>query len=125
MEREMAKAIELISSLKDGDLVRVTRDGRTDVMAVSGVPRRCDGAFGPVESIRVTVGYGPGRYSTEVSAENLVPTKRGRGYVGGGTKLERVPEDACVSGPSFREHPEHDFPADGAECTRCGAEAEE
>lgn len=123
MERAMTEAIDLIASLRDGDAVLVTRDGRTSVMFVSGGPRRCDGAFGPIESTRVTVTFGPGRYSTEVSAEDLVRTKRGRGYVGGGTKLIRVEDTDCLIGTDLR--PEHDFPADGGECTRCGAEADE
>ena len=121
----MAEAIQLIGSLKDGDLVRITRDGRINVMIVSGKPRRADGAFGSPESTRVTVTYGPGRYATEVSADNLVRVRRGRGWIGGGTTLEKVPDDACVSGPSLREYPEHDYPADGRGCIRCGAEADE
>lgn len=123
MERAMVEAVELIASLKDGDPVLVTRDGRTNLMFVAGAPRRCDGQYGPLESLRVTVTFGPGRYATEVSAENLVRTKRGHGYVGGGTELVKVEEDACLVGTDL--HPEHDYPADGGECTRCGAEADE
>lgn len=119
----MSEAIELIASLKDGDPVLVTQDGRTSVMFVSGGPRRSDGAFGPLESTGVTVTYGPGRYATRIEAGNLVRTKRGHGYVGGGTELVKVEEDACLVGIDL--YPEHDFPSDGGECTRCGAEADE
>jgi hypothetical protein len=123
VEREMAEAIQLIGSLKDGDLVRVTRDGHEHVMIVSGSPRRADGAFGSLGSIRVTVTYGPGKYATEVGADHLVRTRRGHGWIGGGTKLERVPDDACVSGPALQEYPEHDYDEDGM-CRRCNAECE-
>jgi len=119
----MAEAIQLIGSLRDGDLVRVTQDGRSHVMIVSGPPRRADGPFGSPESTRVTVTYGPGKYATEVAADNLVRTRRGRGWIGGGTTLERVPDDACVAGSSLREFPEHDYDGSG-ECRRCGAEVE-
>jgi hypothetical protein len=90
MSPEMTQAISLIQSLKNGEKVRVTRDGRTYEMTVVGSPNRCDGAFGPLESIGVTVTLGPGRYSTRVAAEHLVRTQLGRGFVGGGTELERV-----------------------------------
>ena len=122
MDRAMVEAMTLIGSLRDGDLVQVTQDGRTNVMIVSGTPSKADGPFGSAESIGVTITYGPGRYATRVQADNLVRTKRGHGYVGGGTELVKLPADACVSGPSLAFHPEHDYPADGGECTRCGAE---
>lgn len=121
-EMTMAEAIALISSLKDGDPVLVTRDGRTKLMFVSGAPRRSDGAFGSPESTRVTVTFGPGRYATEVAADNLVRTRRGRGWIGGGTELTRVEDDACLIGTDY--YPEHDY-GDGIECARCGAEADE
>ncbi|WP_425837463.1 hypothetical protein [Streptomyces fractus] len=88
----MAQAISLIGSLKDGDRVRVTLDGRMYDMTVVGRPTRSDGAFGELESVGVTVSLGPGRYSTRVAAENLVRTSRGRGFVGGGAELELINE---------------------------------
>lgn len=65
-------AFELIASLKVGDKVKVTADGREYVMYVSREPRRSDGAFGSRGSLHVTVTFGPGRYAREVSADALV-----------------------------------------------------
>lgn len=122
MEREMVEAIQLIASLKDGDPVLVTQDGRTNLMFVSGESRRCDGAYGPAESTRVTVTFGPGRYATEVAAENLVRTRRGQGWIGGGTELVKVGETDCLLDTTV--YPEHDYAGDGV-CRRCGAEDDE
>lgn len=93
MSPEMVQAIDLIASLKVGDKVEVTRDGLTSVMTVQSATTRSDGAYGEIESTGVTVGYGPGRYATRIEAGHLVRTRRGRGWVGGGTELKRV-EDA-------------------------------
>lgn len=68
-------AAGFISSLRPGDAVVVTQDGRELEMTVSRGPGRSDGAYGTWESIRVTVTLGPGRYSTEVGAEHVA---RGR-----------------------------------------------
>lgn len=68
-------AAGFISTLRPGDAVVVTQDGRDLEMTVSRGPSRCDGAYGSWESIRVTVTLGPGRYSTEVGAEHVA---RGR-----------------------------------------------
>lgn len=116
----MADAIQLIGSLKPGTLVRVTREGRTVVLPVTQGPRRADGAFGSPESTRVTVSY-PKGYAFEVAADHLVRTRRGHGWIGGGTTLEVVDDDVCVVVPE--EFPEHDYDAAG-ECRRCGAEAD-
>lgn len=85
-------AYALIASLKDGDRVRVTTEGRTSEMFVRGAPRRSDGAFGPPESLHVTVTYGPGRYATEVGVDHLWRRRKGRGWIGGGTELEKIEE---------------------------------
>ncbi|MFG2292005.1 hypothetical protein [Streptomyces sp. NPDC048603] len=90
MTPEMVQAISFIESLKIGDRVKVTRDGRTNEMFIASRPTRCDGPFGSYESIGVTVTFGPGRYSTRIQADHLVATRRGRGTVGGGTQMERI-----------------------------------
>lgn len=90
LEHTFITAFDLISHLKVGDRVRLTESGRTHDMYVSTAPRLCDGAFGPPESLQVTVTFGPGRYSTEVAVEHLYRTRRGRGWVGGGKQLEKI-----------------------------------
>ena len=64
-------AIRFIDSLKAGEAVTLTADGRQNLMHVSRTAHRSDGAYGSVVSTRVTVTYGPGRYSTEVGAEAM------------------------------------------------------
>ncbi|WP_328967910.1 hypothetical protein [Streptomyces sp. NBC_00239] len=90
MSPEMSAAITFIQSLKIGERVKVTRDGRTNEMFVSSGPTRCDGPYGSYESMGVTVTFGPGRYSTRVQADHLVRTRRGHGFIGGGTTMERL-----------------------------------
>lgn len=85
-----AKAHALISSLKDGDHVLVTTSTYTSEMVVRGYPRRADGAFGSPESLRVTVSTLSGNYAFEVTVDSLYRRKRGRGYIGGGTRLEKL-----------------------------------
>ncbi|MFE0490105.1 hypothetical protein, partial [Streptomyces griseoaurantiacus] len=53
--RSLADAAAFLGSLKVGERVRVTREGRTADLTVSMGPRRADGAFGSVGSTRVTV----------------------------------------------------------------------
>ncbi|MFJ6720544.1 hypothetical protein [Streptomyces sp. NPDC091259] len=99
MSPEMAAAISFIQSLKPGDRVRVAEYGQTYEMGVTTHPTLCDGRHGPMESIGVTVSFGPGRYSRRVQADNLVAVKRGRGTVGGGVEMERIatePEAPCL-----------------------------
>jgi len=67
----MWAAIDVLSTLQVGDRVEVTTDGRTYQMEVSQGIHRCDGQFGSVESSRVRVRLGPGRYNTEVTAERI------------------------------------------------------
>lgn len=91
MEHTMATAFALISSLRVGDKVRVTRAGeKTYDMYVSRGPSRSDGAYGSPESLRVTVTFGPGRYATEVSVDDLWRRRKGHGWIGGGTTVEKI-----------------------------------
>jgi hypothetical protein len=64
-------AVDQLTRLRVGQKVRVTLDGRDHEMVVTRPARRSDGAHGSVESTRVTVSFGPGRYATEVTAERL------------------------------------------------------
>ena len=65
----LLEAREVIASLKVGDLVTITVDGR-DILAV--VQRR-EGheVYRHPDGRSVTVGYGPGRWNTEVSASSI------------------------------------------------------
>lgn len=90
LELTMERAIALIESLHHGDRVQVITDGRIHEMTVVGRPARSDGPFGEAESVGVQVTLGSGKWSTRVQAGNLVRTRRGRGYVGGGTVLVKV-----------------------------------
>lgn len=91
MEHDFSSAYALISSLKVGDWVRVQRAGeRTYEMYVSQGPRRSDGPYGSPESLHVTVTFGPGRYSFEVGVDHLWRRRMGRGWIGGGTTLEKI-----------------------------------
>lgn len=93
MEHTFESAQALIMSLKVGDKVRLTRDGRTNEMYVSVGPRRSDGAYGSPESLHVTVTFGPGRYATEVGVDHLWRRRKGHGYIGGGTELVRIDDE--------------------------------
>lgn len=89
----MAAAIDVIAGLKVGDRVRVTNpQGRTNDLVVSRGPRRSDGAFGSPESLSVTVSFGPGRYSFEVSAGDLFAQRAGHRTTLGGTRIMRLPK---------------------------------
>ncbi|MFE0490286.1 hypothetical protein, partial [Streptomyces griseoaurantiacus] len=68
-------------------------EGRTADLTVSMGPRRADGAFGSVGSTRVTVSYGVGRYSFEVSAGDLFANVDGdkATWSRGGVRMMRVP----------------------------------
>lgn len=70
------EAFNLLASLREGDAVLVTQDGRESTMYVSRDLHRADGAYGSWEGSRVTVTFGPGRYSREISADAV-----GNGYV--------------------------------------------
>lgn len=71
MEKKITDAVEFLASLKYGETVKVTFDGRTNDMSVSRAAHRADGPFGEYESTRVTVTYGPGRYAREVTAGQI------------------------------------------------------
>lgn len=71
MNPKIIKAVDLLASFDVGDPVRVTFDGRVHDMVVSRAIHRSDGQFGSYESSRITVTFGPGRYATEVTAEQL------------------------------------------------------
>lgn len=86
---EAVRAMTLIESLRHGDRVKITREGRELEMTVVGRPRRSDGAFGDAMSIGVTVEL-PNGVSMRIEAGHLVRTRRGRGFVGGGTTLEKL-----------------------------------
>jgi hypothetical protein len=93
MEHTFATAHALISSLRVGDRVRVQRAGEKSYdMIVSRGPRLADGAYGSPESLRVTVTFGPGRYATEVGVDHLWRRRKGHGWIGGGTTLEKIEE---------------------------------
>jgi hypothetical protein len=92
--RSMADAIAFLGSLKAGDRVRVTREGRTADLVVSRGPRRSDGAFGSPESTQVTVSYGVGRYSYEINAGHLFAQRAGQYTTYGGTRMMRLPAEA-------------------------------
>jgi hypothetical protein len=65
-------AINLLSSFKPNDTVRVVKEGHTSNMYVSRTFHLADYSFGSPESGRVTVTYGPGRYACEITADMLV-----------------------------------------------------
>jgi hypothetical protein len=71
VDRKIRAAVDVLATLRQGQEVRLTQDGRTHVMYVSREIHRCDGSFGSFESSRVTVTFGPGRYSTDVTAERM------------------------------------------------------
>lgn len=89
MDGAMSRAVRAVSELHPGDTVEVTTVGAKPLtMTVTGGPRRGDGAFGSPESTRVTVSLGPGRYSMELTADQVakgsvsfrrVGGRRGRG----------------------------------------------
>ncbi|HLL34165.1 MAG TPA: hypothetical protein VK545_09800 [Streptomyces sp.] len=89
LSNEAVQAMTLIESLRHGDRVKVTREGRELEMTVVGRPRRSDGSFGDALSVGVTVEL-PNGVTMRVEAGDLVRTPRGRGFVGGGTTLEKL-----------------------------------
>lgn len=74
---EFHDAVAFLASLRVGDTVRVTKDGRTSEVKVVRPARRSDGPFGDYESIAVRVSHGPGRYSFDITAEAMAPRKAG------------------------------------------------
>lgn len=67
-----AELHSFLASLKVGDQVVLTRDTRPRVLTVQRELRRTDGRdLGSWDHAAVTVGYGPGRFNTEVTAAGL------------------------------------------------------
>lgn len=59
--------------LSAGDQVRLLTDGRWLDLTVTREWRRMDGGgFGSADHGAVTVGYGPGRWNREVTADQIV-----------------------------------------------------
>jgi hypothetical protein len=74
MEAEMTRheAHAMLASLRPGDAVRLTRDGRTNDVTVQRSIRGMDGGgFGSWDYSSATVGYGPGRWNMEVNAAGI------------------------------------------------------
>lgn len=68
----IAELTSFLGSLRVGDPVTLTRDGRTHEVTVQRTLTRGDGGgFGSLDHAKVTVGYGPGRWNTEVSAAGI------------------------------------------------------
>ena len=65
----LAQARLIIDSLNPGDPVRITLDGRTHDVTVQR--REGLGVYRHPDSRAVTVGYGPGRWNTEISADRI------------------------------------------------------
>lgn len=71
------EASALLSSLKAGDEVVLTQDGRDlHVTVQRELCGRDPGGFGHPDNWAVTVGWGPGRYNTEVT-----PARMALGFV--------------------------------------------
>ena len=65
-------AHRFLSSLRVGDVVTLVRDGRESRVTVQREIRAMDGGgFGSWDHSAVTVGYGPGRWNTEVTAAGI------------------------------------------------------
>lgn len=61
-----------LGTLKRGDRVRLDSGGQVhDDLTVQQELHRTDGGFGSLDHAVVTVGYGPGRWNTEVSAAHI------------------------------------------------------
>jgi hypothetical protein len=66
------EAHTMLASLRQGDAVLLTRDGRTSEVTVQRPIRGMDGGgFGSWDYSSVTVGYGPGRWNMEVNAAGI------------------------------------------------------
>jgi acyl-CoA thioesterase FadM len=74
---EFRAAVDFLASLKYGDKLMVTANGRESEMTVTREIHRSDGPSGSYESSQVTVSYGPGRYAFELKAEAMAPRHPG------------------------------------------------
>jgi hypothetical protein len=100
LSQPVRDALDLLHSLRPGDAVILHQDGRA--IGAEGEPLtvqphgagRSDGPYGSAESYGVTVGYGPGRWNTKITASALGgygPIRKGE-HVGRPTcRLERRP----------------------------------
>lgn len=67
-----SRAHAFLASLREGERVTLTRDGRTVELKVMRELRRMDGSgFGSWDHSAVTVGYGVGHFATEITAAGL------------------------------------------------------
>lgn len=67
----LAEARILIASLSTGDTVILYRDGQPLTLTVQRRRSSEPGGFGHPDGAAVTVGYGPGRFNTEVTAAGI------------------------------------------------------
>lgn len=69
---DIRTAYNMLQSLEAGQEVTLIRDGRESAVTVQRPIRRMDGGgFGSWDHSAVTVGYGPGRWNTEVTAAGI------------------------------------------------------
>lgn len=69
---DIRQAYSMLAGLRVGDEVTITRDGRDSMVTVQRPIRAMDGGgFGSWDHSAVTVGYGPGRWNTEVTAAGI------------------------------------------------------
>jgi hypothetical protein len=66
------EAHRLLAGLRVGDPVLLHRDGKALELTVQQELHKTDGGgFGSWDHAAVSVGYGPGRYNTEISAATI------------------------------------------------------
>lgn len=70
-----AAAFDLIPSLRIGDKLEITQDGRTNIFTVYSDTFRSDVQFGSWESTRVGVWIRPGGYGLTLTAEMIADGK--------------------------------------------------
>lgn len=69
---DIRTAHAMLQSLEAGQEVTLIRDGRELAVTVQRSIRKMDGGgFGSWDHSAVTVGYGPGRWNTEVTAAGI------------------------------------------------------
>ena len=57
-----------LAQLRHGDSVILIKDGQRLPLTVTGEFRRAEAGFGSVDHEKITVGYGPDRWNTEITA---------------------------------------------------------
>jgi len=108
MRTEMVAALDLLRGLREGDVVYLTRDGKRSKVTVQRA-FRVDAGGGSQDHAKVTLGYGPGRWNTEVSAA---------GIVGGYYAVERVLHEPGQA-QRYWPGPAHERMREG-NCPECG-----